>query len=432
MSLLDVVRTAIANTFRSKLRTTLTIIAIFIGAFTLTITTAIGTGISSYIDNQVASIGATDVLTISKSPDAAVNPDEGPALYDPEAATSATGFPGGSALAPSVLTGTDIDSITTTEGIVDANAVVIVAPSYITRGGGDKFELSANPTAAFTQADLAAGDQLATSMSTNEVLLPGSYLDALGLGNADDAIGQIVTIGIPDYLGEMHEVDATVVGVQNEPLFSSGAAFGQHLTDKLVEVQNTGQPTNQPEGYLAAVAHIDPDVTPEQIDTIQADLAEQGFTAQTVADQIGTIQTVINGIIGVLNAFAVIALIAAGFGIINTLLMSVQERTREIGLMKAMGMNNGKVFALFSAEAAFIGFLGSALGALVAIGVGTLISDVLATTLLADLEGLQVLQFAPASIVTIILVVMFIAFLAGTLPAHRASRQNAIDTLRYE
>ena len=64
-----------------------------------------------------------------------------------------------------------------------------------------------------------------------------------------------------------------------------------------------------------------------------------------------------------LDAFAVIALIAAGFGIINTLLMSVQERTREIGLMKAMGLGGGRIFAMFSIEAIFIGFLGSAIGA---------------------------------------------------------------------
>jgi putative ABC transport system permease protein len=119
-------------------------------------------------------------------------------------------------------------------------------------------------------------------------------------------------------------------------------------------------------------------------------------------------------------------------GIVNTLLMSVQERTREIGLMKAMGMSGGKIYALFSTEAVFIGFLGSAMGALVAIGVGSAISNVLSETLLSDLQGLDVLKFAPASVAGIVLVVMLIAFLAGTLPARRASKQNPIDALRYE
>jgi putative ABC transport system permease protein len=100
--------------------------------------------------------------------------------------------------------------------------------------------------------------------------------------------------------------------------------------------------------------------------------------------------------------------------------------------MKAMGMGGGKVYTLFSLEAVFIGFLGSAIGAGVAILLGTGISNVLAGTLLKDLPGLQIMQFAPGSVATIILVVMFIAFLAGTLPARRAARQNPIEALRYE
>jgi putative ABC transport system permease protein len=200
----------------------------------------------------------------------------------------------------------------------------------------------------------------------------------------------------------------------------------------LSTIQSIGRPAELPLGYSVATARVASDSTTAQIDTIKNDLADQGFTAMTVADQIGSFETVINGIIGVLNAFAVIALVAAGFGIINTLLMSVQERTREIGLMKAMGMSRGKVFALFSLEAVFIGFLGSAIGALVATIVGSVVSDALARTALSGLPGLHVMQFAPASIVTIILVVMLIAFLAGTLPARRAARQNPIDALRYE
>lgn len=134
----------------------------------------------------------------------------------------------------------------------------------------------------------------------------------------------------------------------------------------------------------------------------------------------------------VLNAFAVIALLAAAFGIVNTLFMSVQERTREIGLMKAMGMGGGKVFGLFSLEATFIGFLGSAIGALLGIAAGTGISSALSGNLLADLPGLTLIAFDPASIAVIVVLVMAIAFLAGTLPAARAARANPVESLRYE
>ncbi|HEV7957442.1 MAG: hypothetical protein JWL94_1627 [Microbacteriaceae bacterium] len=435
MKFLDVIRTAVHNSFRSKMRTALTVVAIFIGAFTLTITTAIGTGISSYIDNQLASVGSADVISIGKATEGDSTVDDGPARYDPDKATAASGFPGGATppgLPVGALSDDDIASIRGTDGILDANPVVMVAPSYIEFDGNGKYELTVNPSAAVTKADLAAGSQLGGLDDTNELLLPASYLENLGFTNAESAEGRTVTIGSSTYQGEMKEVTATVVGIQNESLFGSGVGLGQQLTDALVDVQNTGKPRGAPVGYFAAVAHIGSDATQPEIDAIKADLEDQGFVGRTVADQIGTIQTVVNGIVGVLNAFAVIALIAAGFGIVNTLLMSVQERTREIGLMKAMGMSGGKIYALFSTEAVFIGFLGSAMGALVAIGVGSAISNVLSETLLSDLQGLDVLKFAPASVAGIVLVVMLIAFLAGTLPARRASKQNPIDALRYE
>lgn len=432
MKFLDLLKSAIGNTFRSKLRTTLTVIAIFIGAFTLTITSAIGTGISDYINTQVASIGSTDVLTVTKAADKAPSTNDGPAKYDPSKATASGRFGGGAGgLSLAVLSKSDLTKIANTKGIKDVNPTVQISPKYIEYGDHGKYEMTVNVTAALTKADLAAGSQL-TGGNANQVLLPISYLKNMGFGDAKSAIGKSVVIGIDDYQGVEHQVTATVAGVQNTTLLGGGVGLNQHLTNQLDTVQSTGRPASLPRSYTVAMAHISPHATTQQTDSIKRALASEGYTAQTVADQIGAFETVISGIIGVLNAFAVIALIAAGFGIINTLLMSVQERTREIGLMKAMGMSGAKVYGLFSMEAVFIGFLGSAIGAIIGIGLGSLISNVLADTVLSGLPGLHVMQFAPASIITIILVVMAIAFLAGTLPARRAARQNPIDALRYE
>ena len=180
------------------------------------------------------------------------------------------------------------------------------------------------------------------------------------------------------------------------------------------------------------MARFDPNATPAEIDALKKSISGAGMSGQTIADQLGLIQTVITGITGVLNAFAIVALLAAAFGIVNTLLMSVQERTREIGLMKAMGMSNRRVFALFSLEAAFIGFLGSAIGVLVAMLLGLALNGALAAGPLAGLAGLTLLIFEPASIVGVIVLIVVIAFLAGTLPARRAARKTPIDALRYE
>jgi putative ABC transport system permease protein len=428
----DIARTAISNSLRSKLRTSLTVLAIFIGAFTLTITSAIGTGVSNYIDSQIGAFGAPDVLSITATAEDAAPEAEGPTAYDPDKATNGGDFLGGSQFGTPPLTEDDLDAIAGVDGILSVAAVQQLSPRYVEYDDNGKFELLINVSASLTTPDLAAGNQLDGASSEREILLVSSYVDALGFADAEDAIGETVQIGVSDYLGETHEVDATVAGVQNESLLASGAAVNNALADELYRLQHLGEPTGTLSDSFQATAYFDAAATTEEVAAIKADLADLGYTAGTVADQIGIIQTIVDGIIAVLNAFAIIALIAASFGIINTLLMSVQERTREIGLLKAMGMGGGRVYALFSAEAVFIGVLGSVIGAAVAIGVGTIANGLLAGSFLADLEGLEVLRFELVPVGTIILLVMGIAFLAGTLPARRAARQNPIEALRYE
>lgn len=152
----------------------------------------------------------------------------------------------------------------------------------------------------------------------------------------------------------------------------------------------------------------------------------------TVEDQLGAVQGVINAVTWVLNGFALIALLAASFGIVNTLLMSVQERTREIGLMKALGMTSGKVFGLFSMEAVLIGVMGSVIGVGLGIGVGAGGNAALVEGPLSDVAGLTLFTVEPVSIAAIVILIIIIAFLAGTLPARRASKKNPILALRYE
>ena len=431
MNLLDITRAAIGNTFRSKTRTTLTVTAIFIGAFTLTITTAIGTGISTYIDNQISSVAAPDALSITKASDAAPGSQSGPAPYDPESAVAGERFEGdGSEFSSGILTAADVDTIAGVDGVLKVDPIVHVAPLYIEHDGTGKYELAINANIQMITPDLGAGAPMPED--GNQVLLTGAYLESLGFPDAESAVGQPVTIGIADHSGEIHELEATISGVQNETLFDRGIGVNQTLTYALQEAQAIGSPADTEVGFFLATARFDPGIGEDALSALKADLKELGYTAATAADQIGIFQAIIGGIIGVLNAFAVIALIAAGFGIINTLLMSVQERTREIGLMKAMGMSGGRIYTLFSVEAVFIGFLGSVIGALGAMGVGAIANVILAETVIADLEGLEVLIFAPIPMLAVVLLVMGIAFLAGTLPARRAARQNPITALRYE
>ncbi|HYH75735.1 MAG TPA: FtsX-like permease family protein, partial [Candidatus Saccharimonadales bacterium] len=118
--------------------------------------------------------------------------------------------------------------------------------------------------------------------------------------------------------------------------------------------------------------------------------------------------------------------------IVNTLLMAVQERTREIGLMKALGMSRRKIFAIFSIEAGLIGLWGALVAVLLANIVGRVGSEVASNTILKDFDGLQLFSFPLVSTLLIILLVVAIAVVAALLPARRASRLDPIDALRYE
>jgi putative ABC transport system permease protein len=427
MKVVDVVGTAFRNAFRSKLRTTLTVLAIFIGAFTLSLTNGLGTGINQYIDDTVASVGVDDVMTVTKTNEDAPT-DGGPAEYDPNQ-IEADGPPGTTTTA---LTDDDIDTIAGIDGVRSVEPGLSITTDYVQFDGGDKYQVSISQFVPGMQVELASGQQVDLDAADPELVLPESYLEPLELGSAGDAVGQTVVLAVTDGTGKQVTTEATVVGVAEPGVISMGGAIPNDvLTETLYDLQTTGAPEAQATRYAQASVSFDAAAGEDATVALQDRLEDAGYTASTLEDQLGTLTAVIDGIVLVLNGFAVIALIAAGIGIVNTLFMAVQERTREVGLMKAMGLSSGRVFSLFSIEAVVIGLVGSAVGVVGAIGVGQLVNGV-AGDLLADLPGLTLVAFDPVSVAVVVLGVMGIAFLAGTLPALRAARQDPISSLRYE
>ncbi|MEW1833330.1 ABC transporter permease [Microbacterium sp. NPDC079995] len=430
----DIVTSVVANTFRSKTRTILTILAIFVGAFTLTLTSGLGTGINAYLDDTVSGVGASDAMTVTKNAESEEGlpgqASDGPQEYDPN--TVSGGIPGTTV---SALTPDDIDTIGDVDGVLRVDPVRTISPDYIVVGDGTKYEASVGSLIPGQTVVLASGAEPDPDATEYEVTIPVTYVEPLGFADAEAAIGETVTVSVTDAERTPHTIDATVTGVAEEAIASptgSGLLVNTAFEDALFAAQSTGLTAEQADRYASATVWFNPEATDAEITALKDRLADEGYTGTTIADQLGTVKTIIDGIVLVLNAFAVIALLAAAFGIVNTLYMSVQERTREIGLMKAMGMGSGRVFSLFSLEAAFLGLLGSAIGAIIAMAAGSAISTALAGGLLADLPGLTLIAFDPVSIATVIVLVMAIAFLAGTLPAARAARADPVESLRYE
>jgi putative ABC transport system permease protein len=431
MKLRDILATASANMFRSKLRTLLTIIAIFIGAFTLTLTNGIGAGISAYIDKELGSLGAEDVLLVMGQGESTGLPTDEVKKYDPSKKTTALESQGNRTV--TVLTNQDITKIRAIDGIKSAEPYQSTSIDYVTMAGKDKFIASTDTYLDGANYALDAGKLINNEAKERQALLPATYLKPLGFSSVEAAVGKTVIFGVTAPNGKLTEVSGTIIGVKQKTL-AGGPTFSINtaLLTELRRVQFAGLPAAATSSFQYATARFDPNLTDTQITALKDRITKAGYSATTIQDQIGAFKSVVAGIIAVLNGFAAIALLAASFGIINTLLMSVQERTKEIGLMKAVGMGSGRVFLLFSLEAMMLGFWGSLLGVLAAIGVGSIVNKVVMESFLKDLVGLQLLAFPPMSLVITVLIVMAIAFLAGTLPAIRAARKNPIDALRYE
>lgn len=441
MRTFDIIATAASNLKRNKTRTTLTIIAVFVGATTITLTNGIGDGIKSYMNRQISSLGTNGILITTIKNDSAGKDDTTPKLYNPTKVKSAAQMGPQShapnVLSPFLLTGKDMSKIKQTDGVQSVAPVANLTLDYITASSAknaDKYQVDAQMLGNdFFTFDIANGQQLNAASSGYEVLLPSNYVGVLGFSSSQHAVGKTVQLHVTNQYDETRLFDAKVVGVVNKSFIASNKiVLGKKLADEATSFQNQGKPESQKDLYAAVLIKFDTSYTQTEIDSLKNRLGDEGYSAKTIRDEQKTVFAVIDAIVIVLNMFGVVALVAASFGIVNTLFMAVQERTKEIGLMKAVGMSRAKIFSLFSIEAALLGLIGSTGGVIAASLLGKVINKVASTGFLKDFEGLNLLAFELASLLGIIGVITLIAFLSGTLPARRASKLDAITALRYE
>ena len=433
MKIFDVIKSANANLLRNKGRSFLTILAIFIGSFTIILTTGINGGVNSYIDKQMAGVGAAGYLEIM--PDGIADMMEGGMMggsgeaqeYNPDKDSSAMKY----------ITSGDVVKIQAIKGVESARAWTQVSPEYISSDSTDKkfvLRIATLPSDSI-KVDMAAGEIVNIKGDQPEIALDEKFVTALGFDDNEAAIGQTVRIAVMNQItGVVSEASATVSGVANPSVIGMGRNWvNETLQDKLFEIYTKGLPTEyKDQSYLATAQVAEGFLDDENIQRVKDELKEMGYTAMTVEDEVGMMKTFFDAITIVLLVFGVIALIAASIGIVNTLFMAVQERTREIGLMKAMGLGKGKIRLMFSIEAIALGFWGSVIGVGVAYVASIFANDLAVETFLSGLPGFTLVVFDLITILIIIGVVMLIAFLAGTLPARRASKLDPIDALRYE
>ena len=146
---------------------------------------------------------------------------------------------------------------------------------------------------------------------------------------------------------------------------------------RLNQRMNAGLPpeaqSSARKGYSQALVKVQ---NPNQAPVIEQQIKEMGFTVQSDRQQLESINQFFLIVQAILGGIGAVALLVAAFGIANTMVMAIYERTREIGLMKAVGATNQDVMSVFLAEAGSIGFLGGVGGVLLAMGVNAVINVV--------------------------------------------------------
>ncbi len=408
---------AIRSLSANKLRSVLTMLGIIIGVGAVIAIMTGGAGMENYVTSTLEELG-TDILYVQPA-----NPDA------PGAAGMATMY---------AMPNLTLDDA---EAIARIHSVLGVAPTNenfveLTFGNENITSVIEGTTPEFQEAygyDMASGQFISERnvASRDSVVVLGSGT-AEGLFGDEDPVGQNIKIKGKRF---------TVIGVLAS---KGGAVFGFSL-DELVVVPITTYQTRlftqrTPSGE-DAVQSIGVLVSgPEAMDDVTADIEttlrkrhsidedeNDDFSIVSMEQMIGVF-TDITGVVSIfLAAIASIGLLVASIGIMNIMLVSVTERTREIGIRKAVGAKRRDILLQFLIEAAALSLVGGGAG----IAFGWTLA--VAISFIAGLAGFPLqATLSPLHVIIAVTVSIIIGLVSGMYPAVRAARLNPIDALHYE
>lgn len=458
MFLRDIIRRSSRSLRSAKMRTILTSLAIAVGGFTLTLTLAAGNGIRDYTDRLVATNFDPAELIVGRDKEVSNSgtPNAEPKEYD-ESISSLTIGGNGNSLQIKQVTDNDVEQLQKLPYVEQVRKNYQLSLRYITREDQKQYTLSAEAYAPSQKPEVDAGKLPESGdLKTGTITIPNNYIKPLGFENANDAVGKIVQINYQQSAASS-SVDATVAAIRNgvdpatlQPPTTTKSYKVVAVTKKAATSINFGTlpvlfSSNDAKEiydyttkgsanygkYVYVFVRVKDGSNPEALAAAQSDLKAKEYFTQSSKDIQQSITQIVNILQALVGVFAVITLIASIFGIVNTQYISVLERTREIGLMKALGMRKKDIGRLFRFEAAWIGFLGGVIGAVMALIVGIPLNPWVSKKL--DLgEGNYLLVFQPLQIVALIAILVVIAMIAGYLPSRKAARLDPIEALRTE